>query len=40
VRLGKQEARIAYVLNCDDLARSIACLRVALARYPGAVAAA
>jgi aspartate aminotransferase len=36
--LGKQEARIAYVLNCDDLSRSIACLRVALARYPGAVA--
>jgi aspartate aminotransferase len=31
--LGKQEVRIAYVLNADDLARSVEILRVALARY-------
>jgi aspartate aminotransferase len=33
--LGKSEVRIAYVLNRDDLARSVEVLRHALERYPG-----
>jgi aspartate aminotransferase len=33
--LGKSEVRIAYVLNRDDLQRSIEVLRAALQRYPG-----
>jgi aspartate aminotransferase len=31
--LGKSEVRIAYVLNCDDLRRSVEVLRAALAVY-------
>ena len=31
--LGKQEIRIAYVLNCDDLNRAMDCLEVALKEY-------
>ena len=31
--LGKQEIRIAYVLNCDDLNRAMDCLEVALREY-------
>jgi aspartate aminotransferase len=33
--LGKQEARIAYVLNVDDLNAAMDCLEKALAIYPG-----
>jgi aspartate aminotransferase len=32
---GKQEARIAYVLNQDSLRKAVECLRVALQVYPG-----
>lgn len=32
---GKNEVRVAYVLNCDDLKASIACLKQALKIYPG-----
>ena len=32
---GKQEARIAYVLNQDSLKKAVECLRVALQVYPG-----
>ena len=32
---GKQEARIAYVLNQDSLARAVKCLEEALKVYPG-----
>lgn len=32
---GKQEARIAYVLNQDSLHKAVECLRVALEVYPG-----
>lgn len=35
--LGKDEARIAYVLNVDDLSRAIDCLRAALDVYPGTI---
>ncbi len=35
--LGKQEVRIAYVLNKEDLASAIECLRVGLEQYPGRV---
>jgi len=35
--LGKQEARIAYVLNKKALANAVECLRVALTQYPGAI---
>lgn len=31
--LGKQEIRIAYVLNCDELNRAMDCLEVALREY-------
>ena len=34
--LGRDEVRIAYVLNQDDLRSASECLREALARYPGA----
>lgn len=34
--LGKDEVRIAYVLNQQDLAAAMACLEAALAAYPGA----
>ena len=33
--LGRDEVRIAYVLNCDDLKAAMACLEAGLARYPG-----
>jgi aspartate aminotransferase len=33
--LGRQEVRIAYVLNSDSLRRAVEVLRVALAAYPG-----
>ena len=33
--LGKDEVRIAYVLNCEDLARAMECLKAGLAAYPG-----
>ncbi len=33
--LGKNEARIAYVLNVSDLKRSVVCLEKALEVYPG-----
>ncbi len=32
--LGKDEVRIAYVLNCDDLAAAMACLEAGLVAYP------
>jgi aspartate aminotransferase len=35
--LGKSQVRIAYVLNEDDLRRSVELLRVALERYPGRI---
>jgi aspartate aminotransferase len=33
--LGKQEVRIAYVLNADDLNQAMDCLEAALNTYPG-----
>lgn len=33
--LGRDEVRMAYVLNCDDLRRAVRCLGEALERYPG-----
>lgn len=33
--LGKQEVRIAYVLNADDLNQAMDCLEAALKTYPG-----
>lgn len=33
--LGKDEVRIAYVLNTDDLGKAMDCLEAALAAYPG-----
>jgi len=33
--LGKNEVRIAYVLNVDDLRNAMECLDVALKQYPG-----
>jgi aspartate aminotransferase len=35
--LGKNEARIAYVLKLGDLKNAVECLRVALELYPGSV---
>ena len=32
---GKQEARIAYVLNQNALRKSVECLKIALEVYPG-----
>ena len=32
---GKHEVRIAYILNKEDLARAMVCLRKALEQYPG-----
>ncbi len=32
---GKQEVRIAYVLNKDDLKKAMECLELALKKYPG-----
>jgi aspartate aminotransferase len=33
--LGRQEVRIAYVLNLDDLKKAMECLRYGLEAYPG-----
>ncbi len=33
--LGKNQVRIAYVLNCEDLTAAIQCLSEALKVYPG-----
>jgi aspartate aminotransferase len=33
--LGKDEVRIAYVLNCEELGKAMDCLEAALAAYPG-----
>ena len=35
--LGKDEVRIAYVLNVDDLGKAMDCLEAALAAYPGSL---
>jgi aspartate aminotransferase len=35
VGIGKNEVRIAYVLNIEDLRLAVECLRVALSVYPG-----
>jgi aspartate aminotransferase len=35
--LGKDEVRLAYVLNNDELIKAINCLKVALEQYPGRV---
>ncbi|MBQ0067837.1 MAG: pyridoxal phosphate-dependent aminotransferase, partial [Phascolarctobacterium sp.] len=32
---GKQEARLAYVINCEELARAIYILGEGLKKYPG-----
>lgn len=34
---GKNEARIAYVLNQESLRKAVRCLRVALEQYPGTI---
>lgn len=34
---GQQEARLAYVLNKEDLKKSVECLEVALNEYPGTI---
>ena len=36
--LGKDEVRMAFVLNIDDLNEAMDCLQIALAKYPGRVA--
>jgi aspartate aminotransferase len=36
--MGKQEVRIAFVLNLDDLRNAMKCLEVALKQYPGRTA--
>jgi aspartate aminotransferase len=33
--LGKQEVRLAYVLNSESLKKAIDCLEIALQQYPG-----
>jgi aspartate aminotransferase len=35
--LGRQEVRIAYVLNTDDLKKAMECLRYGLEAYPGRI---
>ena len=35
--LGKQEVRLAYVLNSDDLEKAMDCLEKALQEYPGVI---
>jgi aspartate aminotransferase len=35
--LGKQEVRLAYVLNKDDINRAMDCLEKALEVYPGVI---
>ncbi len=37
--LGKQEVRLAYVLNCDEINKAMDCLEKALEEYPGKVTA-
>ncbi|HNP53954.1 MAG TPA: pyridoxal phosphate-dependent aminotransferase, partial [Ferruginibacter sp.] len=36
--LGKQEVRLAYVLNTEDINRAMDCLEAALQAYPGRIA--
>ena len=33
--LGRDEVRLAYVINCDDLTRALKCLEEGLRDYPG-----
>ena len=33
--LGRDEVRLAYVINCDDLTRALKCLEEGLREYPG-----
>ena len=33
--VGKNEVRVAYVLNLEDLKHAVECLKVALTVYPG-----
>jgi aspartate aminotransferase len=35
--LGKQEVRMAYVLEREEIEKAVACLRAALSAYPGMV---
>jgi aspartate aminotransferase len=35
--LGKDEVRLAYVLNTDEIIKAVSCLKVALEQYPGRV---
>jgi aspartate aminotransferase len=35
--LGRNEVRIAYVLNTVDLKHAVACLKAALESYPGRI---
>ena len=35
--LGRQEVRVAYVLNIDDLGKAMECLRRGLQAYPGRI---
>ena len=35
--LGKQEVRMAYVLEREEIEKAVACLRAALSAYPGTV---
>jgi aspartate aminotransferase len=35
--LGKQEVRIAYVLNINDLRKALTCLKKGLEAYPGRI---
>jgi aspartate aminotransferase len=34
---GKQQVRLAYVLNQESLEAAVKCLEIALQRYPGCV---
>jgi aspartate aminotransferase len=36
--LGRQQVRIAYVLKKSDLEKAMACLEIALKKYPGRTA--
>jgi aspartate aminotransferase len=33
--LGRDEVRLAYVINCDDLTKALKCLEEVLREYPG-----
>jgi len=35
--LGRQEVRIAYVLNLEDLKNAMECLKIGLEQYPGRI---